>query len=169
MRMLISLMVAAVPALGADPITVKRDPPLQIVWYSPRNPPKTGNAFTNGVIWWCYPEISQTFKRDSKSLLLNIQMVSTSPLIIVFAPVTLSIDGDVVLIEHTQWTLGRGIGGNVAKSVITGHDDVIRKVAKAKEVYVTVTGTTRNSIQLSDKQIAVFAEMIDKFDEIEPR
>src|SRR5260370_32828167 len=145
----------------ADQIIGTRDEPLQITWFQHKKIPWThsheGLFKADTYSWQCYPTIAQTFKRDKKGLLWNLTFDGAQDYGVTRS-VVVTVDGELIELPEIDWKSFRGLGGtDVLKASLTGQEILIRKIAGAKEVWITILGSPRHSIKLSEQQVQIFA------------
>lgn len=164
-------------ATAADSLVSKRDVPLQTVWWVPKKAPSIkhheGLLHADTFTWTCYPAIGQTFKEDKKWLVLKVHI--DGPDRFSRADLILSVDGEIVNLPDLDWQSMTYLGGvPLAEITLKDQDALIQKIATAKEVWITVLpggasgATTRHSVKLSEPQIEVFREVIERYQALKP-
>lgn len=162
----ICLLCSPVPA---QEIVSHRDEPLQTTWFIPHKPKEAkGRGGLLAYKWKVFPSIGQTFAQDKKWLDLDLYLAGVSRAYttdLVFA-----VDGSVTTIRDVSWARKQPDFNYWDTAVLRGQEALIRKIAKANEVWVTAsTSGGRTSVKLSPTQLAVFTEMLEKYDSLNPR
>lgn len=163
------------PKIAADRVAIKRDEPLQTTWLVPKKIPSVksheGLWRADTYSWQCYPVVGQSFKGDRKWLLLKISIDGPGALdvgsIVVFA-----VDGEVVQIPPGD--LGRYLtwGGNRGVEItLSNQETLVSRISGANEVWVTLPedARVRHSVRLSEPQLQVFRDMIERYRVLEPK
>lgn len=153
---------------GADNLIIRRDEPLQTTWIIPRKPTEArgrGGILANR--WKLFPFIGQTFREDKKWLTLSVRFggigrIYTSNLIF-------AVDGATTTISDVSWVRRQPDFDYWDIATLHGQENLIRKIAQAKEVWVTAaTAAGRASVKLSPQQVTVFGEVLEKYDSLPP-
>jgi hypothetical protein len=156
---------------NAPPKVVQfRDEPLQRMTYHVAKIPRqcSGPALIDETCWEVWLVAQQTFDRKTKSIavLLNVSLPASSSNDFSYAAVAFAIDGEVSQTEQLNWD-GSATGIYGAKTSIQD-ESLARKLALAKEVWVSVLLPSRISVKLNPKQIEAMKAIVDTYDSLQP-
>lgn len=164
---LLASSLAAAPSDTLKLIT-RPEPALQTYWHVPSKVPSVKSSLgrLNGSLSWkCNPVIGQSFNHKRKWLLLNVEL-SGGPGFS-FAGLIVAIDGDTTAISPFPWDHRTFLGGvSVSTASLEEQEALIRRIAAAKEVWLTLLlggGPERYSVELTPQQLAVFQFMLDQY------
>ena len=119
-------------------------------------------------IWQCYPIIGQTFKGDKKWLLLKIEIYGPSHFS--FSKLVFSVDGDVIEFPAIDWDARVSFtDAGIQRTALQNQEALIARIARAREVWVTILESYRHSVKLSDQQLRIFQEILELYPSLEPR
>jgi hypothetical protein len=171
-------VILLLPGLGVAKdtrIKTTRDEPLKITWIVPQKPPV--KMIRRGIIrtaWRCFPAAYQDFGLSTKGLTLNIEVDGLSHY---DSAVSFAVDGERTDLSGVSWVTPAimfGGTGLIAKTAIRNQGLLIERIAAAHEVWM-VTGAPgeESKVKLSSEQLAVFAEMMERYhalagDPVEP-
>jgi len=186
-KSLITALLVCCGALAVAQVDRQRDAALLTTWYSPhRIKSASKQSFFGGSYWWeISPGAGEKFDRSRKWLTLTISVRTDDSNILTMAggaAAVITADGAefdipaIVMADSMKapskdildfWTVTWVLTGDAAGPFALGNlalDKIERTIARASEVYVTLTGPSRFGIRLRREQIENFRELCKAYD-----
>lgn len=190
------ILFAALPLFAGNDVWEKKDTPMQTTYFIPKFKGVSEGGMWSGTAHWAiYPLVSQTFKHDRKSMQLVVSVFAPldnmKKMLVgndgggkVFAPSTLTflIDGEKVEREINPTEISykqemRDREWRVELKQTPENDELIKRIAAAKEVWITLSGgdavalsnTDRRSAHFTADKLTHFSRMIEFYQGTEPK
>ena len=174
--LLLMTMLCSPVAFGRDKneppkVVASRDVPLQRTGFYPAkiHSQCTTEALFAQTCWKVWAAASQTFDKQTKNLklLVNITIPASSNNVFNYAAIVFAIDGEVIELPAMDWA---GSDPYIyGRTAAIENESLVRKLAAATEVWVTVLLDSRISVKLNAKQLAGVSAIVNAYDLLEPR
>jgi hypothetical protein len=165
------------PSTG-NGIVEKQNVPLAMTIFMPEKNPEVGTRIRLATFKMkVAPVVAQTMNHEKKEIGLDVKLTEAiGGQQFTYAAIAFTADGEAVGTPafHT-WTPNRTLGNYAAQTVIENASDVVHRIAKAREAYLTVVlpgvqaPFNQISFKLSSDQLENFRRMAEKYDFLEPR
>ena len=167
----LGLISSATPAIAQ--IVEKHNAPLATDYFLPEKNPEVSTRIRLAMFKLkVAPVIAQSMNHEKKEIGLDVKLTAAlGGQQFTNAAVAVTVDGEAIgTPQYYTWTPDRTMGNYAAQTMIEATPDVVRKIANAKEAYLTVllpgvqAPFNQISFKLSAEQLANFKLMADKYD-----
>ncbi|SRR6266478_2074299 len=164
------------PSTG-NGIVEKQNVPLAMAIFMPEKNPEVGTRIRLATFKMkVAPVVAQTTNHKKKEIGIDVKLTEAiGGRQFTNAAVAFTADGEAIGTPafHT-WTPNRTLGNYAAQTVIENASDVVHRIGKAREAYLTVmlpgvqAPFNQISFKLSSEQLENFRRMAEKYDALEP-
>ena len=158
-------------------IVEKQNVPLAMAIFMPEKNPEVGTRIRLATYKMkVAPVVAQTTNHKKKEIGIDVKMTEAiGGRQFTNAAIAFTADGEAIgTPAFHSWTPNRTFGNYAAQTVVENASDVVHRIAKAREAYLTVilpgvqAPFNQISFKLSSEQLENFRRMADKYDALEP-
>jgi hypothetical protein len=169
--------VPPVQSSSGNGIVEKQNVPLAMTIFMPEKNPEVSTRIRLAVFKMkVAPIVAQTTNHEKKEIGVDVKVTEAiGGQQFTNAAVAFTADGESLgTPAFHSWTPNSTMGNYAAQTVIENSSDVVHRIAKAKEAYLTVllpgvqAPFNQISFKLSSGQLANFKRMADKYDALDP-